>query len=189
MANTKTSWQTGPATKKIMCSYNNNIPINIPSHPYVFLNRSIICNYDVEAERNFILESLAACENSKMDLVLYFTVNLAFVNYFDNLVESLNFPILKNWTIKEQILPISLEAFEINSSLLSTPKMWKDFVHQFKHRKQILDIEEEHIDNERNKSNTKFSSSLSSLMVDVFLFVTALINCNIGSNLCGMWSL
>ena len=75
-----------------------------------------------------------------MHLVMYFTVNLAFVNYFYNLVESLDVPILKNWTAWEQILPISLEAFEINSSLLIAPKMWKDYVHQFKHRKQILDL-------------------------------------------------
>ena len=112
---------------------------------------------------------LTACENSDI------TVNLAFVNYFDNLVESLDIPILKNWTTKEQILPISLEAFEINSSSLSVPKMFKDFVHQFKHRTQIHDIDEEHIDEERDKLNTKFSSFLNSVMVDIFLFVTALI--------------
>ena len=57
-------------------------------------------------------------QNSEMDLVMYFTVNLAFVNYFDNLVECLDVHILKNWTTREQILPISLEAFEIMSSLL-----------------------------------------------------------------------
>ena len=52
-----------PSYKKIMCSYNNNIPINVPSHPYVLLNRSILCNCDVEAESNFLLESLKACKN------------------------------------------------------------------------------------------------------------------------------
>ena len=51
-----------------MYSYNNNILISIPSHPYVLLNRSILCNCDVEAERNFLLESLAACGNSETDL-------------------------------------------------------------------------------------------------------------------------
>ena len=64
-----------------MCSYNTNIPINIPSHPYVLLNRSILCNCNVEAKSNFLSELLAACENSEMDLVMYFTMNLAFVNY------------------------------------------------------------------------------------------------------------
>ena len=81
-----------------MCPYNNNVPINIPSHPYVLLNRSILCNCDVEAEHNFLLESLAPCKNSETDFVMYFMVNLAFVNYFDNLVESLDILILKKKT-------------------------------------------------------------------------------------------
>ena len=68
----------------------------------------------MEAESNFLLELLAACDKSDMDLVMYLTVNLGFVNYFDNLVESLDVPILKNWTTQEQILPISSEALEIN---------------------------------------------------------------------------
>ena len=79
-----------PSYKKTMCAHNNNILINIPSHPYV-LNRSILCNCDLEAESNFLLESLAACENFETiaDLVMYFTVNLAFVNYLEGAVESL----------------------------------------------------------------------------------------------------
>ena len=89
-----------PSYKKIMCSYNNNILVSIPSHPYVLMNRSILCNCDIEAECNFLLESLAACDNTKTrtDLVVYFTVNLAFVNYFDNVIKSLGVPILRNWT-------------------------------------------------------------------------------------------
>ena len=39
--------------KKIMCVFNNNIPINIPSHPYALMNRSILCNCDMEAETIF----------------------------------------------------------------------------------------------------------------------------------------
>ena len=83
--------------KKIMCAHNNNIPINIPSHPYMLMNRSILCNCDVEAESNFLLESLAACENleTKTDLEMYFTVNLAFVNYFENAIEDLVYSISK----------------------------------------------------------------------------------------------
>ena len=49
-----------PSYRKIMCSHNNNIPINIPGHPYVLMNRSILCNCDVKAGSNFLLESLAA---------------------------------------------------------------------------------------------------------------------------------
>ena len=115
-----------PSYKKIMCSYNNNIPISIPSHLYVPLNRSeILCNCNIETESNFPLELLAACGNSETDLVMYFTLNLAFVNYFNKMIESLGIPILRNWTTQEQILPISVESFEINASLLNVPKHWK----------------------------------------------------------------
>ena len=43
--------------------------------------------------------------NSEMDLIVYFTVNFAFVSYFDNLVESLDVPILKTWKTQEQFCP------------------------------------------------------------------------------------
>ena len=72
-----------PNYRKIMWSHNNNIPINILGHPYVLMNRSILCNCDIEAESNFLLESLAACEGpeTKTDLEMQFTINLAFANY------------------------------------------------------------------------------------------------------------
>ena len=87
------------------------------------MNRSILCNCDVEAKSNFLLESLAACKGSeaKTYLEVYFTINLAFINYFDNTIEELGIPVLKIWTTKEQILPLSMETFEISPSLLNAP--------------------------------------------------------------------
>ena len=81
-----------PSNRKVMCAHNNNILIKIPSHPHMLMNRSILCNCDLEAESNYLLESLAACVNpeTKADLVMYFTVNLAFVNYFEGAIENLN---------------------------------------------------------------------------------------------------
>ena len=78
-----------------MCLHNNNIPINIPGHPYVLMNQSILSNCDIETESNFLLESLASCEGPviKTDLELHFTVNLAFVNYFDDMIEELEIQI------------------------------------------------------------------------------------------------
>ena len=112
-----------PNYQKIMCSHNN-IPVNIPGHPYVLMNRSILCKCDIEAESNFLLESLAACKgpNAKTDLVMHFTVNLAFMNYFNDILESLGKIISFNWTTQEQILPISLETFEISPNLINAPK-------------------------------------------------------------------
>ena len=130
-----------PSYKKIMCVHNNNIPINIPSHPYVLLNGSILCNGELEAESNFLLESLAACEcfETKSDLVMYFTVNLAFMNYLEDAVESLNPSVSTNWTTQEQILPIVIEEFKFNPKLLTAPMNMKDFPTQYKCRKEITE--------------------------------------------------
>ena len=90
-----------PNVKQIICNINNDIPIRIPSHPYVLVNRSVLCNCDIEVENHFLLESLAAYEDVNSKLVMYFTVNTAFINYLDqlsNLTESLEFPIIKSKT-------------------------------------------------------------------------------------------
>ena len=57
------------------------------------MNRSILCNCDVKAESNFLLESLAACKDSetKADLEMHFTINLAFMNYFNDIIEELGY--------------------------------------------------------------------------------------------------
>ena len=76
-----TNW---PADKHIICSINNDIPIEIPSHPYILVNRTVLCNCRIEVENNFLLESLAACHDSRTKLVMYFTVNLAFIHYLNH---------------------------------------------------------------------------------------------------------
>ena len=67
-----------------MCSHHNNIPINIPGHPYGLMNRSILCNCDIEAESNFLLESLAACKGpvTKSDLEMHFYSKFGFCKLF-----------------------------------------------------------------------------------------------------------
>ena len=42
-----------PNNKHIFCSINNDTPVRIPSHPYVLVNRSILCNCGIEVENNF----------------------------------------------------------------------------------------------------------------------------------------
>ena len=81
--------------KHIICTINNDIPIQIPSHPYILVNRSILCNCDIEAENNFLLGSLAMCHDANTNLIMYFMVNTAFTNYIDhfNLMEELKCPI------------------------------------------------------------------------------------------------
>ena len=101
-----------PNYKRIFCTYNNNKLVNIPSHHYVLLDRNILCNCDIEAESNFLLELLAACgEHEKPDLEMYFTANLAFVDYLKELNETITMPINRNWTSVKQSLPVPLESF------------------------------------------------------------------------------
>ena len=74
-----------PDDKHIICAINNDIPIKILTYLYVLVNRSVLCNCDIKAGSNFLLESLATCNNADTCLIMYFTVNTAFVNYIDQL--------------------------------------------------------------------------------------------------------
>ena len=109
-------------------------------------------------ENNFLLEFLAACYDSNSKLVMYFTVNTAFVNYldqFDNLTESLEFPIVKNTTTFKQTLPISLNISRFDLELLTAPRNLKDFIHQYNHKKEVLNLNERH-DNTDLTTNKNF---------------------------------
>ena len=67
----------------ITCNNNNNIPVKIPSHPYVLVNRSILCNCRIEADNHHLLESIASSNKQITQLIMYFTINLVFTNYLD----------------------------------------------------------------------------------------------------------
>ena len=95
--------------KHIICTINNDIPIEIPSHLYVLVNRIVLCNCRIEAENN-LLESLAACHNDNTKLVMHFTISIAFTSYINelNLTEELEAPIPINKTISEHTLALFL---------------------------------------------------------------------------------
>ena len=44
-----------PNDNHIICNVNNDIPIKIPSHPYVLINRSVLCNCRIEADNHHLL--------------------------------------------------------------------------------------------------------------------------------------
>ena len=120
-----------PNNKHIICNINNDIPIKITSHPYVLVNRNVLCSGDIEAENHFLLESLAACQGINSKLIMNFTLDTAFINYLDqfpNLREFLEFPIIKNKTTLKQALPISLNVSKFDSTLLTTSSNLKDFI-------------------------------------------------------------
>ena len=155
---------------------NNDIPIKIPSHPCVLVNKRVLCNCGIEVENHFHLESLAACQGINTKLVMYFTVNTAFINYFDqfpNLTESLEFPIIKNKTTFEQILCISLNISKFDSTLLTASSNLKEFIHQYTNNKEIFNLQERHDSTELNTNKNSFSENY---IVGIFQFITAIIS-------------
>ena len=86
-----------PNDKHIICTTNNDIPVKILSHPHVLVNGSVLCNHTIEADKHYLLESLAACDNRDPKLTMYFMINTAFAHYLDmfpNFTESLLDPLI-----------------------------------------------------------------------------------------------
>ena len=69
-----------PNTKYMICNDNNNFPIKIPSHPSISLKRTVLHNCGIEAEDNFLLESIATCPGKQSALTMYYTVNTVFMH-------------------------------------------------------------------------------------------------------------
>ena len=166
-----------PSFKRIVCSTHNNIPIEIPSHPYVLLNRTVLCNCIIEAESNFLLESIAACdpERDDVDLEMYFVANTAFLNYFDELISTLDIPFFHNITKQEHVLPISLESDDFDEEFLSAPKTLRELVEKYIQKKISFDKQHETLDKENENNSFIETSIFDHLAFNIFIFVMALI--------------
>ena len=130
-----------PNDKHIICNANNDIPVKIPSHTYILVNRSVLCNCSIEADNYYLLESLAACDNTNSKLTMCFTINTAFANYlemFPNITDPLQIPLIKNRTMYKQILPITLNVSEFDRSLLHASTNLKDFMTVILREKKFL---------------------------------------------------
>ena len=146
-----------PNDKHIICNVNNDIPVKIPSHPYVLVNRSVFCNCGIEADNHYLLESIAACDNRNSKLIMYFTINTAFANYLDtfpNLTES--FPLIRDRTTYEQTLPLNLSISGFDKSLLHVSTNLKDFIKGYAKDKEIFDLKERHVSSILNTNKISF---------------------------------
>ena len=105
---------------------------------------------------------MACGENNIQKLEMFCTVNLAFLDHLEDLTEVLDTLIDRNWMHDKQILPILLESFEINSSLLQAPKTLKDYIKQFQEHNKKLQVNMPH---HNTKSN--FKGFISSFIADI----------------------
>ena len=167
-----------PSYKRIVCSTHNNIPIEIPSHPHVLLNRTVLCNRIIEAESNFLLESIAACnpERDDTDLEMYFVANTTFLNYFDELINTLDIPVFHNITRQEHILPISLKSNDFDKELLLAPKTLRELVERYKQKKVSFDKQHKTLDNDKENDSFIGTSIFDHLALNIFIFVMAIIS-------------
>ena len=165
-----------PSFKQMVCSTHDNIPIEIPSHPYVLLNRTVLCNCIIEAENNFLLKSIAACdpEGSGADLEMYFMANTAFLNYFDELINMLDAPFFHNITRQEHVLLISLESDDFDKELLSAPETLRELVEKYKQRK--LSFYKQHKTLDKEDDIFIETSIFNHLAFKIFIFVMAIIS-------------
>ena len=165
-----------PNDKHIICNINNDIPVKIPSHPYVLVNRSILCNCGIEADNHHLLESLAACNNKLTKLTMYFTINLAFSNYLElipNMTDQL--PINRGKTDFEQPLPIYLNNLHFDNSLSDRPGKLKEFIQNYMqstNNKEIFDLQKRHT----RYAPSPYKNFFLNKIVSIFTFTSSIIS-------------
>ena len=163
--------------KHIICNINNDIPVKIPSHPYVLVDRGILCNCGLEADNHYLLESLAACDNRHTKLKMYFTINLAFTNYLNEISNLTDHPSIdRSITEYEKILPIHLNVSSSNydSSLHSRPGRLKDFVYKCiqDNTQEIFDLQKRHAP----YASLPYKNFFSSTIVNIFTFTCSMVS-------------
>ena len=165
-----------PNDKHIICNINNNIPVKIPSHPYVLVNRSILCNCGIEADNHHLLELLSACNKKLIKLTMYFTINLAFTNYLDlmpNIMEQLT--LNRGKTSYEQPLLVYLNISHYDNSLSGEQGKLKEFIHNYiqsTNNKEIFDLQK------RNTTYTfsPYKNFFLNKIINIFTFTSSIIS-------------
>ena len=164
-----------PNDKYIICNVNNDIPVKIPSHPYVLVNRSVLCNCRIEADNHHLLESIATCDNKISNLVMYFTINISFTNYHNMLPNFTNPSLLiKDRMTYEQPLPLNLSIPNFNSSL--RPTSLKGFMHDYIKNKDIFDLEQRHVSTVESLNNSNKNFFSNNYIVDIFMYTCSIIS-------------
>ena len=165
--------------KHIICNINNDIPVKIPSHPYVLVDRNILGNCGLEADNHHLLESLAACNNRHTKLKMYYTINLAFTNYLNDISNLTEYPSIdRSITDYEQILPIHLNvSINFASSLHSRPSRLKDFIYRHtQHNAQA----QENFDLQKGHATPHISlpykNFFSNTVVNIFTFTSSMVS-------------
>ena len=92
---------------------------------------------------------------------------------FPNLTESLEFLVTKNSTTFKQTLPISLNISRFDKILLTASTDLREFINSYTNHKEIFDFQERH---DNTKLNTKRNFFSDNYIMDIFMFISAVIS-------------
>ena len=106
---------------------------------------------------------------------MYFVANTAFLNYFDELINTLDIPVFHNITRQEHILPISFESNDFDEELLSAPKTLRELVERYRQKKVFFDKQHKTLDNEKENDSFIETSIFDHLVFNIFVFEMAII--------------
>ena len=95
--------------KRLICTYDQGLAKPLPASPYVLVDRRLLCHCHIQSGLTYVLKTIGSC-NSTDQPVLYYTVNLAFLNYFSNFLNGSD-TIPSNPMEDETVLPIAMEDF------------------------------------------------------------------------------
>ena len=67
--------------KRLICTYDQGLAKPLPASPYVLVDRRLLCHCHIQSGLTYVLKTIGSCNSTDQPL-LYYTVNLAFLNYF-----------------------------------------------------------------------------------------------------------
>jgi hypothetical protein len=161
--------------KKLICTDNANLATPLPSHQYVLVNRSILCNCEIEAGFTYVLRSLGACTDENHLPPMYFTINMAFFNMFQEFLnitkQAPSQPSLTEWKF-----PISLSPDNQSNSgqlTMKGPTELKNLLAKMKENQRNFQ--------DSTPPNSEFHEELLEKIATppakIFIFVAAILAC------------
>ena len=71
-----------PIPWTFFCTKEKQIPKPTEGSPYIIIKRTQLCLCSISAGPYYLQENILSCEDENVDLHMYYTVNMAVVNYF-----------------------------------------------------------------------------------------------------------
>ena len=71
-----------PIPWAFFCTKERQIPNSTEGSPYIIIKRTQLCLCSISTGSYYLQENILSCEDENVDLHMYYTVNMAVVNYF-----------------------------------------------------------------------------------------------------------